>query len=47
MSNIYAKNKKYDKMDDIRNDMKNFGIKKKIGISWIDIDGKITKFASN
>ncbi|XP_010031730.2 pentatricopeptide repeat-containing protein At5g27110 [Eucalyptus grandis] len=44
LSNLYASAKRWDKVREVRSKMKELGLKKNPGCSWIEIDQKIQSF---
>ncbi|KAJ8770552.1 hypothetical protein K2173_018043 [Erythroxylum novogranatense] len=46
LSNIYAEEGSWKDVDKVRNEMREKGLQKEAGSSWINIGGKITRFVS-
>lgn len=46
LSNIYAEEGKWENVDRVRNEMKERGLRKQIGCSWIEIGGHVNCFLS-
>lgn len=46
LSNIYAEEGNWENVDKVRKEMREKGMRKEVGCSWIDIEGSVTRFVS-
>lgn len=46
LSNIYAEEGNWENVDKVRKDMRERGLRKEVGCSWIDVGGYVNRFAS-